>query len=519
MMRTPAAVPAAVALALALCASAHAAAPVVRAPDGAVRGVAQGKHRLFQGIPYAAPPARWRAPQRVDRRNGVRNATRPGNECVQAAVFWRPGSPASWHENCLYLNVWTPRKVSRRLPVLVWFHGGGWVNGAATDVQPARLSQPGRNVVVTINYRLGPLGYLRLPGLDAESPDGQSGGNYGDLDKVEALRWVQRNIAAFGGNPQRVTIAGQSAGAGSVCWLGASPAAAGLFDRAVVQSIGDCGVVSRDTAIARSTTLATAAGCADPATVVACLRAKSPAELIDAQAKSGVALRPSAGGSAQPLLPVEAFASGQFNRVPFIVGNTRHETRAFVYEGNDLIRQPLTAPGYEAAIRSGYGTNADRVLAEYPVGRYAAPGVALAAAQTDQRFACSSVPVTDGLSKWVPTFAYEFRDETAPGRPYMVIPPSFPIGSGHTSDVPYVWQTETNALFTRAQLRLSRLMIGYWSRFARAGNPYRRGRPSWPRYEAARRLRLGLLPGGRTEVISGTDYADEHHCAFWETVK
>jgi para-nitrobenzyl esterase len=252
--------------------------------------------------------------------------------------------------------------------------------------------------------------------------------------------------------------------------------------------------------------------------MVACLRAKTPAEVIDAQAKSGVAWRPVVGGASQPLPPLQAFSSGTFNRVPFIMGNTRHETRAFVYEGNDLVRQPLTAQAYEAPIRANYGANADRVLAQYPVSGYAAPGLALAAVQTDSGFACNSVPVTDALSKWVPTFAYEFRDETAPGRPYMVIPPSFPIGSGHSSDVPYVWQSETDVPLTAEQLRLSKLMISYWSRFARAGDPNARGLPTWPRYDASRRLRIGFLPGGNTHVITGTDYRKDHHCSFWKSL-
>jgi para-nitrobenzyl esterase len=128
--------------------------------------------------------------------------------------------------------------------------------------------------------------------------------------------------------------------------------------------------------------------------MVACLRAKTPAEVIDAQAKSGVAWRPVVGGASQPLPPLQAFSSGTFNRVPFIMGNTRHETRAFVYEGNDLVRQPLTAQAYEATIRANYGANADRVLAQYPVSGYAAPGLALAAVQTDSGFACNSVPVS-----------------------------------------------------------------------------------------------------------------------------
>jgi para-nitrobenzyl esterase len=491
---------------------------VVGTADGLVRGSVQGGHRLFQGIPYAAPPARWKPPQRVTPWPGIRDATRPGKECVQPAVFWRPGSPASWTEDCLYLNVWTPRHVDRRLPVLVWFHGGGWINGAGTDVRPARLTEWGGNVVVTVNYRLGAMGYLALPGLDAESSDGRSSGNYGDLDKIQALRWAQRNVAAFGGDPNRVTIAGQSAGAGSVCWLAASPAAHGLFGRAVVQSIGDCAVISHDTAVTRGRSFAAAIGCTDAATMIACLRAKTPAAVIDAQATSGVAWRPVVGGAAQPLPPLQAFSSGRFNRVPFIIGNTRHETRAFVYEGNDLVRQPLTAPAYEATIRATYGAAANRVLTEYPVTGYDAPGLALAAVQTDSGFACNSVRVIDALSTWVPTFAYEFRDETAPGRPYMVIPPSFPIGSGHTSDVPYVWQSETNAPLTRAQLRLSRLMISYWSRLAQAGHPNARGLPAWPRYDTSRRLRIGFLPAGNTTVITGAQYAADHHCSFWQSL-
>lgn len=223
------------------------------------------------------------------------------------------------------------------------------------------------------------------------------------------------------------------------------------------------------------------------------------------------------GGASQPLAPVEAFASGKFNRVPVIFGNTRHEDRAFVYEANDLVRQPLTAQKYEATIRANYGANADRVLAEYPVTGYAVPGLALAAVQTDQRV-CGGVPVADALSAWVPTFTYEFRDETAPGRPYMVIPPSFPIGTGHTSDVPYVWQTETNVPLTREQLRLSKLMISYWSRFARVGDPNASGLPTWTRSETSRRLRIGFLPAGETEEITGTDYSKEHDCSFWQSL-
>ena len=349
----------------------------VQTAEGAVAGDWRPGYRLFEGIPYAEPPVgklRWRPPQSPRPWAGVRDARRPGDECVQQAIFWRPGSTASWHEDCLYLNVYAPPgETGAKRPVLVWFHGGGWVNGAGIDVQPAWLVAEG-NIVVTVNYRLGALGYLASPALDAESDDKQSSGQYGDLDKLEALRWVKRNIAAFGGDPDRVTIAGQSAGAGSVCWLMASPRAKGLFHRAVIQSVGDCLNISHQEATQRGDGFVQAIGCSGAGDVAECLRSKSPAQIIDAQVAAGVAWRPVQGGAAQPTLAPEALAAGDFNRVPVIIGNTRQEARAFVYEGNDLVRQPVTAASFEAAVRNQFGDNADRVLETYPLasrGRHA----------------------------------------------------------------------------------------------------------------------------------------------------
>jgi para-nitrobenzyl esterase len=489
----------------------------VQTAEGTLAGVWQPGFRLFEGIPYAEPPVgklRWQPPQSPAHWTGVRSATRPGDECVQQAIFWRPGSPASWHEDCLYLNVYAPpAEAGAKRPVMVWFHGGGWVNGAGTDVQPTWLTAEG-NTLVTVNYRLGALGYLALPAFDAESADKQSSGQYGDLDKVEALRWVQRNIGAFGGDPERVTIAGQSAGAGSVCWLMASPAAKGLFQRAVIQSIGDCVNIDHNEATQRGARFAQAAGCGDATDVAACLRNKSPAQIIDAQIATGIPWRPVQGGEAQPTLAPAAFAAGEFNRTPVIIGNTHHEVRAFVYEGNDLTKQPVTAASFVEAVRKQQGANADRVLEAYPLT--SAPGVVLAAVGTDSGFACNAVSVITDLAKWAPTFAYEFRDETSPPRPYMNVPPSFPIGAGHTSDVPYVWQSETVAPLTPTQMGLARIMLGFWSNFAAAGDPNGAPLPEWPRYDAQTPRRIGFLTGGRTEEISADAYSQEHHCALWD---
>jgi para-nitrobenzyl esterase len=213
-----------------------------------------------------------------------------------------------------------------------------------------------------------------------------------------------------------------------------------------------------------------------------------------------------------------------------LVGNVRHETRVFVYEGNDLIRQPLTADGYQSAVRTQRGDKADRVLAEYPVDAYPTPGVALAATQTDSRFACSSVPVAQALSQWVPTYTYEFRDETAPHTPYMVVPPSFDIGAAHSSELQYIWRGDSTTPvsagqssgylpLTSEQAKLSQMMMRYWASFARAGDPNTASQPVWPRYDAVKTQRLGLLAGGSTEIITGDAYSKEHHCGFWDSIQ
>lgn len=489
---------------------------VVSTPDGKLRGEAGDGIRRFEGIRYAAPPGRWERPETAIPWKGVRTATEPGSSCVQKAVFWRPNDAASTTEDCLFLNVYAPKDVPANAPVLVFFHGGGAINGAATDVQPTRLPRTTGSIVVTVNYRLGVLGGLELEQLDAESPDGRSGGNYGNLDKVEALRWVKRNIASFGGDADRVTVAGQSAGAGAVCWLLASPSATDLFSAAIVQSAGACGNAStRTAASAAGLRFADAAGCTDSATVLECLRGKSAAELLDAQVATGTGAGFVSGGSDLPMAPKDAFATGRFNQVPVIFGNVRNEARAFVYEGNDLIRQPLTATAYETQIRDTYGAQADNILAAYPVAKFESPGVARAQVQTDERV-CKALPFSRSISKYAPTWTYEFRDETAPLRPYMTVPASFQIGSGHTSDVPYVWESETTTPLNRTQLRLASVMTSMWNELATDGDPNGEGQPTWPRSIAATgEQRLLFGEGGRTTVIAGTSFEAEHRCSVW----
>jgi para-nitrobenzyl esterase len=480
---------------------------VVQTTAGVVQGVAKSNYRVFNGIPYAAPPVgrlRWQPPEPAVGWQGTRDASKPASDCVQTAVAWRPAA-ASTNEDCLYLNVWTPKQTKGGRPVAVWFHGGGSINGAGRDFEPVDMVTQGDMLVVTVNYRLGALGYLTLPQLDQEG----ASGNYGLLDQVQALRWVKDNIARFGGDPSRVLIAGQSAGAGGVCGLLASPKAAGLFSTAVVQS-SSCGVNTRDSAQQRNAGFVTAIGC-DSADVVACLRGKAPADIINAQQKAGVWGRVIQPG-VLPLAPRDAFRAGAFNKVPVLVGAVANESRAMVYEQNDLINQPVTADGYVSTITAQYGAKAPDVLARYPLSNYNSPGAALAAVGTDSGNACAALVNATALTPSVPTYVYEFRDETAPLRPYELVPSSFSLATQHSAELPYLWGSNTMTPLTRQQQKLSSAMITYWSQFARTGTLDPKTLPAVPRYQPADQRVVAFNADGPRIV---TDMSTTHQCSFW----
>src|SRR6516162_5507008 len=239
---------------------------VVRTDKGAVRGVRASGAREFFGIPYAAPPVgalRWRPPRPAARWTGIRNATWPGPACAQTGSIATGVITTSTSENCLYLNVYTPTVIGRGgLPVMVWIHGGGFTGGEGSIYDASKLAAKGHVIVVTINYRLGAFGFLALAGLDGQG----ASGDYGLMDQQAALRWAHRNARAFGGNPRDVTEFGESAGAASVCDNMASPAAAGLFARAIAESGCLLGGPSRQAAEAAGGTFAARLGCADAAT-------------------------------------------------------------------------------------------------------------------------------------------------------------------------------------------------------------------------------------------------------------
>jgi para-nitrobenzyl esterase len=501
-------------------ASGSGGAPIVHTSDGAVRGVAGATFRSFHGIPFAAAPLgelRWKPPQRAKSWRGVRDATRPGSPCpaLPTIVAGDASRQGSTNEDCLYLDVYTPRTVRHRVPVMVWIHGGGFVNGAGADYDARVLSAKANAVVVTINYRLGPFGFLALPGLSAESRD-RTSGNLGIQDQQAALEWVRRNISRFGGDARNVTIFGESAGGASVCAHLTSPASRGLFDRAIVQS-GPCTNRFRTLAAAESSGVAVAQrlGCAEEATQVACMRAKPVAAILQAGGGSLGAFGPNIDGAVLPRQVPEAIASGSFNRVPVMQGTTHDEFRLFVALLFDLPGTPLTAAQYPAVIQERFGAGAASVLAEYPLSRFASPGLALSTVVTDASFSCPSWASNRALSGHVPTFAYEFNDPDAP--PFLFVDPLMPLGAFHASEIPYLFQpADAAAFFTPEQLALSDQMIRYWGRFAASGNPNGFTTPRWPRYTTRTDRTQSLAPDGIRPV---TTFAEDHRCAFWASLQ
>jgi len=488
---------------------------VLHTESGLVSGASSGTDRSFQNIPYAAPPVgplRWQPPRPALPWLGVRDATHPGNACPQPSQQTL-GGPLSTTEDCLGLNVYAPRSDVRGLPVVVFIHGGYMVTGSGRDYSAHRLEARGDVVTVTINYRLGALGGLSLAGA---TPGGIAG-DYGIQDQQAALRWVQRNIAAFGGDPGRVTIDGQSAGAVSVCSQLDSPLAAGLFQRADIQSapcVGD-GFgpwPDRDQTDQQGVKFAAAVGCTDPGTLALCLRTKPVDALLTAQAP--YMWLPTIDGRVLPLQPREAITSGRFNHVPVMISNTRDEERLFVLPQYGL-GTPLTAAAYPKAISDFFGpAHAPAILERYPLRNYDQPVLAYAAARSDFDYICG-VPTTAGLlSRTVPTYAAEFADEHAPGLPGLP-KASYPLGAAHAFDLPYVYETsDVTPAFTADQQKLSDDMIGYLTAFAATGNPNGGGRPEAPRFDSGNPAYLHLIPQG---PHSYTDFATEHQCGFWDS--
>ncbi|MGY1720987.1 carboxylesterase/lipase family protein [Blastococcus sp. SYSU DS0552] len=499
---------------------------VVPTTEGAVEGTSTGNYRLFQGIPFAAPPVgelRFRPPAPAQPWQGVRDATAPGSPCPQEPSATNPWS--SVDEDCLYLNVTTPSGLDsqrRNLPVMVWIHGGSWRTGTGAAYDAAKLAVEGDVVVVTINYRLGPLGFMAQEDLSRENGDVASG-SAGLLDQQAALRWVERNIRAFGGNPGRVTIFGESAGGSAVCAQLTSPTARGLFDRAIAQSYS-CTTPydTLETAEATGASVAEAVGCASAADVAVCLRATPVQELLTAWPGGSFVV----GGSALPVQPAEAIAAGDHARVPVMHGNLSDENTLFTPLNPAVAALANDADGfteadYRVVLGSVFGEGAGAVLAQYPASAYPSPLRALAAVNSDADSAlstCEHVDAYDTLARPpvpAPVFAYQFRDETAD--PLLDFPyPAYPEDAQHATELPYLFPGLFGDGLDAEQEQLSTAMVRYWTNFAAHGNPNGPGVPTWTRYRAPADVQgLDIASDGG---IGPVDVAAEADCAFWSTL-
>jgi len=481
---------------------------LVTLTDGQIRGKQTAGTDEYLGLPYAAPPVgqlRWRPPQPPAHWHGIRAATQFAPHCPQpVGVFGRP----STSENCLYLNVFAPAgHRASGLPVMVWIHGGGFVGGESDDYDPSGLVADGV-IVVTINYRLGALGFLAHPAL-ADHPGGPTG-DYGLMDQQAALRWVRDNIGAFGGNPHNVTLFGESAGGQSVLLQLISPGAHGLFAKAIAESGGYAlNPLPLASAEAAGRAFAAKAGCASQ--TAQCLRSLPVATILADQDQSG------ASADIDGLVLTEqlkaALTSADFSHVPVIDGSNHDEWRLFValatFEGH-----PVTAANYQPMIASTLHVSrriAALIAIKYPLGAYRSPALALSALGTDAIFACPTLLLDQAMARYVPTYAYEFNDVNAPS-PYPS--PGFPYGATHASELQYLFglPAASHGRLTAPQQMLAATMRQEWTSFAKSGVPSAAGAPAWPRFTTAAQAMMSLVP---PEPAPETSFAAEHHCGFW----
>ena len=459
--------------------------PVVDAPAGSVEGTSDGSVRVFKGISYARPPIgalRWRPPVPTPKWASVRTTADFGPACVQPqsktpSIYSGARLPVS--EDCLTLNIWTPAN-AKNAPVFVWIHGGALLTGSSREpmYDGKRLADRGI-IVVSINYRLGVLGWLAHPGLSAESPYRISG-NYGLMDQIAALRWVRANIGAFGGNPGNVTIAGESAGGLSVMYLMASPQARGLYAKAVVQSgymvaLADLkkSVFGAPSGEALGQLVAGGLQAPDLAT----LRGIDAQTITDSAAKLGFAPFGMVDGLVLPQQLTTAFDQGKQAPVPLLAGFNQGEIRSLIMLAP---KPPGDAAAYEKGIRDRYGDLADDFLRLYPAADYKQSIIAT---------------TRDALYGW--TAERMAKKQTAIGQPaflYM-FDHGYPamddagLHAFHASELPFVFGTydRTPPLWpkvpdTASERAFSDAMLDYWASFARDGRPSSANAPAWPAY-------------------------------------
>jgi para-nitrobenzyl esterase len=468
--------------------------PPVPTEFGPVYGEVLPTTIVYRGIPYAAPPTsrmRWRPPTPPLPWKTPRDATRFASVCPQfmssrggfAFKAAQTDVVARGNEDCLALNIWVPQQTQMQpLPVMVFIHGGGYKAGSGSRYDGAALAERGV-VVATINYRLGVFGFLAHPVLSKEDLSQGTSGNYGLLDQIAALRWVQQNIRAFGGDPSKVTIFGESAGAGSVCALMVSPLARGLFHRVIMQSGRFAIRRTLRKAEMDGIRFAATVGCGNTTDALGCLRNKTKYELLDPLRPSGLgvfealsgnlAFGPIIDGVVLPARPLDLVQSGRYPMVPVIIGNNANEGTLFLHGSRDWGKA-----AYEASVTRVFGRRAAQLLELYPVSKYNSPREAYDALLTDIAFACPTHTLARALvGHQSKTFVYRFAHTMERG-------PARRLGAFHGLELAFVFRFGAIPALrpTTDERALSDTLADYWVQFARTGDPNAAGLPHWPAY-------------------------------------
>jgi para-nitrobenzyl esterase len=557
----------------------HVPGPVVQTQEGPVQGFFDEGVAKFLGIPYAAPPVstnpsapacatsnlRWCPPVAHARWSTLLQATSFGSNCPQNDTLGTYAGPVNTtDENCLFINVYTPSvgafERGRKFPVIFFMHGGGNFDGESNDYDGSKMAVKGHVVVVTINYRLGALGWLAAPALDSE---GHLFANYGLLDQQFALKWVQRNIAKFGGNPDNITVGGQSTGSEDTEANVVSPLAKGLFQRAIFMSDVDENIPSLAEAEADSAAFVNGVGCkkSTNAEIAACLRALSVAQILALPSLTGLPYPYTADGTILPLAPTStavaqrgalsfAFESGHYNHMPIMSGTTEDEETFFLAADEYSTQQPYSAAQYQALI-SGFPTTVTPFTAPLTVQAWVAKHFPLTSAtppgpelSEDALYTPQTTCAQRRINKLIatgpspsPVYAYEFDDRTAP---FYMPAFKFPFESlaYHTGDIQYVFGNPSGTVnfhggpappsvvhpFNRVQKVLSDQMVAAWTNFAWTGNPNWRGdgpNSTWPRYWGNASNSYYFLedvaPKGLT-TVTDAQFVAKHHCDFWDSL-
>ena len=481
----------------------------VKTTNGTVEGTVDNTSgvRAFKGLSYAAPPVgdlRWREPQAVKQWTGIRKADQFGPRCMQRPIFndmvFRSNGMS---EDCLYLNVWTPAKSSKdKLPVLVYFYGGGFAAGDGSEPRYEGASMARKGIVaLTVNYRLSVFGFFAHPELTRTSPYHASG-NYGLLDQSAALRWVQQNISAFGGDPKKVTIAGESAGSVSVSAQMCSPLSRNLIAGAIGESgslLGTLSAMPLAEAEKNGVNFATSIG----ADSLAALRAKSAQEILDATAKPGTPWpAPNVDGYFFPKSPFEIYAAGEQAHVPLMAGSNSEENPYFVILG----REAPTVENYRKALQRLYAAKADQIFNLYPASTEEEVKSAAQDLASDRFISYSTWKWVDVATKTGTKATYYYLYSRP--RPALTSPPPTPMppprGAAHSAEIEYAMgNLDLNHVYawTPDDYRISKIIQEYFANFIKTGNPNGTGLPAWPKFAEGQRMIIDVDTRAEREKV------------------